>query len=276
LTEINVLARNYKYRDENCHLTKRRKMSLTKRRIAFAGLGGIILPLLSGCAAAPPTGPDIMVLPGDGKSYEQFQQDDYVCRDAAARSIGLAVQAAQSPGQNGAATAAVGTAIGAAAGALIGAAAGNAGAGAAAGAGTGLVAGSAQGAANVNASGAELQWRYDVAYAQCMAAKGNKVPEMSANSGYYSYGSPPAYAYYPGYGYFYPPVTFVYGFGWYDDGGHWHDHGGGWHGDGWHGGPPPGPGGGHPPGPGGGSFHPPGPGGGNFHPPGPGLGGPHH
>lgn len=253
---------------------------MTMRHLAF---GAALLPLLlSGCAVAPPSGPRIMVLPGDGKTYTQFQQDDYNCRAGAAQSIGYASAASQSANQNGTAAAVTGTVVGAAAGAAIGAAAGNPGAGAAIGAGTGLAVGAAQGAADAQESAGELQWHYDTTYAQCMAAKGNKVPELPP-AGAYGYPGemggyyypympyPPAYAYYPGYGYLYPPVTFVYGFGGGGWNGGWHG-GGGWR-DGGHGGPPPGGGGFHPPGPpgGGGGFHPSGPpgGGGGFH-------GPHH
>jgi hypothetical protein len=35
--------------------------------------------LLIGCATVP-SGPSVMVLPGTGKSLEQFQADDLVCR----------------------------------------------------------------------------------------------------------------------------------------------------------------------------------------------------
>jgi hypothetical protein len=49
------------------------------------------------------------------------------------------------------------------------------GTGAAVGAGTGLVAGSAVGAGNARVAGGSLQGRYDTVYAQCMAAKGNRV-----------------------------------------------------------------------------------------------------
>jgi hypothetical protein len=40
--------------------------------------------LLSACATAP-TGPSVMVLPGSGKPFEQFQADDTICRQWAAR-----------------------------------------------------------------------------------------------------------------------------------------------------------------------------------------------
>jgi hypothetical protein len=33
----------------------------------------------SGCATIP-IGPSVMVLPGRGKTFEQFQRDDAVCR----------------------------------------------------------------------------------------------------------------------------------------------------------------------------------------------------
>ena len=56
------------------------------------------------------------------------------------------------------------------------AAAGHVGTGAAVGAGTGLVAGSAVGSGNAAAAGGSLQARYDTVYAQCMSAKGNRIP----------------------------------------------------------------------------------------------------
>ena|SRR6516165_5935372 len=62
------------------------------------------------------------------------------------------------------------------AGAALGSVAGHAGTGAAVGAGTGLVAGSAVGTGNAAAAGGSLQARYDTVYAQCMSAKGNRIP----------------------------------------------------------------------------------------------------
>ena len=38
-----------------------------------------LIGLLSACAAVP-TGPSVMVLPGVGKPFDQFQVDDMVCR----------------------------------------------------------------------------------------------------------------------------------------------------------------------------------------------------
>jgi len=61
-------------------------------------------------------------------------------------------------------------------GAAIGAASGNPGTGAAIGAGTGLLGGTAVGAGSGQAYGWEAQRRYDIAYQQCMYAKGNQIP----------------------------------------------------------------------------------------------------
>ena len=128
---------------------------------------------LTGCATLP-TGPSVRVLPGQGKTFEEFQADDAVCRQWAGQSIGTSPQ--EKVNQSTATGAVVGTAIGAGAGALIGAAAGNAGIGAAIGAGSGLLVGTASGANAGNVSGYEAQRRYDNTYSQCMYAKGNQVP----------------------------------------------------------------------------------------------------
>ena len=164
----------------------------TRATATFAGLAGVLA--MAGCAVVPPSGPTVMALPGQGKSFPVFQQDDYSCRGYAQQQTGY-----QQPGQaaNNAAvgSAVLGTAIGAAAGAAIGAAAGNPGAGAAIGGATGLLGGSAIGANNAGAIQASLQQRYDVAYTQCMYARGNTVQAPPP-----SYASYPVYGY-PGYGY---------------------------------------------------------------------------
>ena len=77
-----------------------------------------VVVLLAGACASAPTGPGVMVLPGAGKTFEQFQADDTACRQWAAQSAG---------------------------------ASGGAGYGSA-------------------------QRAYDVAYQQCMYAKGNRIP----------------------------------------------------------------------------------------------------
>ena len=140
------------------------------------------LAALSACATIP-EGPSVAVMPGSTKSFEQFREDDAVCRMYADQAIGKSAQASAS--DSAVSSAAVTTAIGAAAGALIGAATGDAGAGAAIGAGGGLIVGSAYGYDTYGRSGTTVQDRYDIAYMQCMYAKGNQVPMSS----YGSYGS---------------------------------------------------------------------------------------
>src|SRR5215813_6348364 len=93
--------------------------------------------LLGACAVEAPTGPSIPVMPGEGKTLGQFQQDDATCRQFASQQTGGA-SPASAANQAGVGSAVVGTALGAAAGAAIGAAAGNPAEGAAIGAGAGL------------------------------------------------------------------------------------------------------------------------------------------
>jgi hypothetical protein len=129
----------------------------------------LALLMVAGCTTMP-TGPSVMVLPGSGMSFDQFRADDVACRNYALASIG-----GQTPGQvaqqSGVQSAVVGTVIGAAAGAAIG---GHEGAGV--GAGTGLLVGSMAGTGAAQASGYDLQRRYDVSYVQCMYSKGHQVP----------------------------------------------------------------------------------------------------
>jgi Glycine-zipper domain len=132
------------------------------------------LALLLGACATVPTGPSVMVLPGTGKPFEQFQADDAACRQFALQSAGISTKKAA--GDSLITGAAVGTAIGAAAGAALGAAAGNPGLGAAAGAGVGLLGGTAVGGGYADQNVQSVQKRYDAGYMQCMYAKGNQIP----------------------------------------------------------------------------------------------------
>jgi len=141
---------------------------------------GMFLPIvvfLSACTTLP-SGPNVMVLPGVGKPFDQFQVDDMVCRQYAQGQIGITPE--QGGTQRTVGGAVIGTLLGAAAGAAIGAAAGSPDVGAAVGAGTGLLMGSAAGAEAGSAASGSLQRRYDVAYVQCMYAKGNQVPGATA------------------------------------------------------------------------------------------------
>lgn len=136
------------------------------------------MPLaLAGCVAMP-VGPTVMALPGSGKSFNQFQVDDAVCRQWAGQRIGVPPQVVAN--QNTATGAVAGTAIGAGLGAALGAVSGNAGAGAAVGAVGGLLVGSSAGASSGQAYGWDAQRRYDIAYQQCMYAKGNQIPGVES------------------------------------------------------------------------------------------------
>jgi YmgG-like glycine-zipper protein len=142
-----------------------------------------ILMLLSACATVP-AGPNVMVLPGVGKPFDQFQVDDMLCRQYAQGQLGPTP--AQEGSQKTVSGAVIGTLLGAAAGAAIGAAAGGPDVGAAIGAGTGLLMGTAVGSDVGNAAAGSLQWRYDVAYTQCMYAKGNQVPGAPGSPSHYA------------------------------------------------------------------------------------------
>ena len=134
----------------------------------------VLVPLgllvLAGCATPPPSGPSVMVLPGSSKSFDEFRFDDNACRQYSSAQIG-GTTPQQASTDSAAKSAAIGTAIGAAAGGLM---AGNSGAGV--GAGMGLAVGALAGADAGNSSAYSLQRRYDVAYEQCMYAKGHQIP----------------------------------------------------------------------------------------------------
>jgi outer membrane lipoprotein SlyB len=133
----------------------------------------LIAVALGGCATVP-AGPSVLVLPGPGKTFEQFQTDDAVCRQWAAQRIGVSPQ--QAANENVAKGAVAGTAIGAGLGAALGSASGHLGAGAAVGAVGGALVGTAAGASAGQVYGYEAQRIYDNSYVQCMYAKGNEVP----------------------------------------------------------------------------------------------------
>ena len=137
----------------------------------------VLLISFVGCATVP-TGPSVMALPGSGKSFEQFQADDAICRQWAAQQIGQSPQ--DTANQNTVTGAALGTIIGAGLGAAIGEASGHPGTGAAIGAGSGLLVGTASGASTGQVYGREAQRRYDITYQQCMYAKGNQIQGTTA------------------------------------------------------------------------------------------------
>jgi len=125
------------------------------------------LMLLAGCNTAP-QGPTVAVMPAPNKPFEVFQQDQQICTQFAQDSIG---NAQQQLNNQQFATAAVTTVLGAGLGAAIGG-----GRGAAIGAGSGALLGTSYGANQTAYQGANMQHRYDIAYSQCMYARGNQVP----------------------------------------------------------------------------------------------------
>lgn len=147
--------------------------------------------ILAGCASIP-NGPSVAVMPAPGKSFEQFNAEDNVCRQFAQNSIGTSANQASTDAEMK--SIAVGTAIGAAAGAISG---GHQGAGS--GAAVGMLGGAAIGSGEARYSGRETQRRYDIAYEQCMYAKGNQLPQASAYRPQVIYVQPPAPvpSYYP-------------------------------------------------------------------------------
>ena len=137
-------------------------------------LGATLAVMLAGCASIP-TGPSVAVMPASGKPFDQFQADNAICRQFAEQQMGANPnQVAREQVITGAAT---GAAIGAASGALMGNGHENQ---TESMAGAGLIVGSAAGASAANASTMSLQRRYDIAYMQCMYAKGNLVPGYPA------------------------------------------------------------------------------------------------
>ena len=129
----------------------------------------LLAALLTSCATIP-SGPSVMSLPGAGKTFDQFREDDLYCKQYAHEQV-----EGQTPNRasilSGVGSAALATALGAAAGAAFGG-----GSGAAIGAGSGLLVGGLMGTSTATASGNIGQQRYDIGYTQCMYGKGHNVP----------------------------------------------------------------------------------------------------
>jgi hypothetical protein len=130
----------------------------------------LFLPFLLASCATIPSGPSVMVLPGSGKNFDQFRQDDISCRQFA-REQAKGQTPSDAAIYSGAGTAVLWTGLGAALGAIFGG-----GSGAAIGAGSGLLAGGLMGANTATTSGNVRQQRYDISYTQCMYGKGHNVP----------------------------------------------------------------------------------------------------
>lgn len=126
--------------------------------------------LIAGCASTP-VGPSVAVMPGAGKPFDRFRLDNAECMAFARQQIG--VDPNEVAREQVATGAVAGAALGAASGALVGHGHEHT---TESMAGAGLIVGSAAGANAANLSTMSLQRRYDIAYQQCMYAKGNQVP----------------------------------------------------------------------------------------------------
>ena len=77
---------------ENVRPPVEHTLVLAARRVAGLACGSAIVGVmmltfvLLGCARTP-TGPSVLVLAGSGKSLEEFQRDDAVCRTSAAQDL---------------------------------------------------------------------------------------------------------------------------------------------------------------------------------------------
>jgi predicted small secreted protein len=160
-----------------------------KKKVIIASV--LASAMLAGCVTQP-TGPDIAVMPGKGKAWADFQQDDATCRGFASDRVAGKAESANDH-------AILSTIIGAGLGAALGGAVGG-GNGAGVGAAAGGVVGSSYGANQSGRAQGSLQRQYDIAYTQCMSAKGNDVPQAGygprRDRGYYGpppgeYGPPP-------------------------------------------------------------------------------------
>lgn len=123
--------------------------------------------LVAACATAP-TGPMVSVMPAPNKPFEVFLQDQNLCKGYASQQVAGDAERANS---RGIAAALIGAGLGAGIGTAVGK-----GRGASVGLAYGTAIGSAVGASHLNEVGYTIQRRYDIAYEQCMYAKGNQVP----------------------------------------------------------------------------------------------------
>jgi hypothetical protein len=129
-------------------------------------MGLLAAALLNGCATQP-MGPTAHVMPSPGKPFEVFAQDQATCKQFAAGEVdgGATMSNLKEFG-----TAAVSTVLGAGLGAAV-----RGGRGAEVGSSVGAIGGSAMAAHGSSRDQAGLQGRYDLAYTQCMYARGNQI-----------------------------------------------------------------------------------------------------
>ena len=133
-------------------------------KIRMAALAAIsTATLLAGCASQP-LGPTVPVMPAQGKSMDAFQRDEDYCEQYAdGRATGRLKQANDDELKRGVIGAALGAGLGALAGNTKGAVAG------------GIIGGLIGSSSEAGYDQHRVQRTYDIAYAQCMEAKGNNV-----------------------------------------------------------------------------------------------------
>lgn len=135
-------------------------------------ISACVAVILAGCAQTP-MGPMVQVMPGPGKSFDQFQADNASCKNYAAGQVQGQAEAAN---QQAVGAGVVSTVVGAGLGAAVGGAYHHAGEGAAIGAASGASVGTAIGANSNSYAQMTIQQQYDNAFAQCMYTKGEQVP----------------------------------------------------------------------------------------------------
>lgn len=133
----------------------------------------LLTAMLVSCAPVP-QGPTVAVMPSTSKSFSVFQDDNVVCKHYAAAEVSGG-QKSDTNMQVGIAM--VSTLLGAGLGGII-----DGGRGALIGAGAGAVGGTGIGAVKASKDGTNLQDRYDIAFSQCMTARGNQVPTRGTKS----------------------------------------------------------------------------------------------
>ena len=159
-------------------------MSKTRTILLITAAAGLV----SACVTTP-MGPTIPVMPGPNKSMGAFQQDETTCEGYASQRV---AGGAEEANNTALAEGVLGTALGAGLGAAVGG-----GRGAAIGAASGAVVGTGVGASTSAGAQMSLQQRYDIAYAQCMSTKGDRVPGPRRPHRYPPPYPPPPPGYYP-------------------------------------------------------------------------------
>ena len=133
------------------------KRIITMWRVRLMASAASVLALTA-CAVPPPAGPRVMALPGPGKDFNTFQQEDAICRGFASNQTGGPAGAQVATG-NAVGTAVAGTVVGAGIGAALGSLSGQVGTGAAVGGAAGALVGGSAAANGAQYSATDLQQR---------------------------------------------------------------------------------------------------------------------